>query len=242
MTGSKKQGTETPGFKKMGMVDWYSPAQLTKTGLRAVVSSVFGNYADKRETQAALTRNQKALKPFDFSDREELWLDYVSDLGSGWDSTYSVAYLLGRRELAVKDQSGSEHKLKRGNILVMGGDEVYPTATPKEYQNRLVGPYTSSLSYVDEENDPPTLFAIPGNHDWYDGLSSFIKIVLPAAVDWRMADPPDQKLFCGQASPWLVALGDRHTAKCGYRQAPDRLFRRDVQAGCRRRPYYIVYV
>ncbi|MFH5832694.1 metallophosphoesterase [Halalkalibaculum sp. DA384] len=163
-------------FERMDMVDWYSPAQLASTGMRAVVSAVFGDYADKREIQAALERNQKAMKPFDFSERSELWMDYVSDLGSGWDSTYSVAYLLGRESLSAADRQGNKHHLKRGNILVMGGDEVYPTATPLEYKNRLVGPYTSSLSYVDKTDDPPTLFAIPGNHDWYDGLSSFLKL------------------------------------------------------------------
>ncbi|MDR8389604.1 metallophosphoesterase [Aliifodinibius sp. S!AR15-10] len=163
-------------FEQQRMVDWYSPSQLATTGLRAVISAVFGNYADKRELQAALSRNQEAQKPFDFSDRSELWIDYVSDLGSGWDSTYSVAYLLGRRNLTVADSAGEHHDLKRGNILVMGGDEVYPTATAQEYKNRLVAPYTSSLSRVDEKDDPPTLFAIPGNHDWYDGLSSFLKL------------------------------------------------------------------
>lgn len=174
-SGSNKNGTDgTDQFERMGMIDWFSPTQLATTGLRAVISAIFGNYADKREIQAALTRNHEALKPFDFSDREDLWLDYVSDLGSGWDSTYSVAYLLGRENLAADDPHGNQHTLKRGDILVMGGDEVYPTATPREYQNRLVGPYASSLSYV--EKDPPTLFAIPGNHDWYDGLSSFIKL------------------------------------------------------------------
>lgn len=161
-------------FNQMPMVDWFSPSQLAATGLRAVISSVFGNYADKREIQAALNKNQEDLKPFDFSQREDLWVDYVSDLGSGWNSTYSVAYLLGREELTINDNEGNSHDLKRGNILVMGGDEVYPTATPREYNDRLIGPYTSSLSYLEE--DPPTLFAIPGNHDWYDGLSSFIKL------------------------------------------------------------------
>jgi hypothetical protein len=177
-TNTTKQNTEEEfPFKQMKMVDWYSPSQLLDTAVKLVISSVFGDYADKREMQAALTRDQNELKPFDYSDREDIWIDYVADIGSGWDSTYSVAYLLGRKELSVKNEgSGKTYNLKRGNILVMGGDEVYPVATPEEYQNRLVGPYTSSLPYVDENDDPPTLFATPGNHDWYDGLSSFIKL------------------------------------------------------------------
>ncbi|MEX2435796.1 MAG: hypothetical protein WD735_03865 [Balneolaceae bacterium] len=163
-------------FQRQKMVDWFSPSQLAKTGIQAVVSSVFGNYADKRELQAALSKNEQSLKPYDFSNREDIWVDYVSDIGSGWNSTYSVAYLLGRKKLNIQNFNGKDYDLERGEILVMGGDEVYPVATPEEYKNRLVGPYRSSLSSVKNSAEAPTLFAIPGNHDWYDGLSSFMKL------------------------------------------------------------------
>lgn len=163
-------------FQRQKMVDWFSPSQLAKTGIQAVVSSVFGNYADKRELQAALSNNEQSLKPYDFSNREDIWVDYVSDIGSGWNSTYSVAYLLGRKKLNIQNFNGKDYDLERGDILVMGGDEVYPVATPEEYKNRLVGPYRSSLSSVKNSAEAPTLFAIPGNHDWYDGLSSFMKL------------------------------------------------------------------
>ncbi len=176
LSGHEKRKVDSLDFQRKKMVDWFSPSQLAKTGLQAVVSSVFGNYADKREMQAALSKNQNSLKPFDFSNRDEIWLDYVSDLGSGWNSTYSVAYLLGRKELNIQNFNGQDYNLKRGDILVMGGDEVYPVATPEEYKNRLVGPYRSSLSSVDDPEKAPSLFAIPGNHDWYDGLSSFMKL------------------------------------------------------------------
>lgn len=176
LTGHEKRKVDSLDFQRKKMVDWFSPSQLAKTGLQAVVSSVFGNYADKREMQAALSKNQNSLKPYDFSDRDEIWLDYVSDLGSGWNSTYSVAYLLGRKELNIQNFNGQDYNLKRGDILVMGGDEVYPVATPEEYKNRLVGPYRSSLSSVNDPEKAPSLFAIPGNHDWYDGLSSFMKL------------------------------------------------------------------
>src|SRR5688572_20969633 len=36
------------GFIPQGMVSWFDPAQLIQTGIRTVVSSVFGSYADKR--------------------------------------------------------------------------------------------------------------------------------------------------------------------------------------------------
>ena len=48
-----------------------------------------------------------------------------------------------------------------------------PSAT--EYENRLIGPYRAALPFVDEPRGTH-LYAIPGNHDWYDGLTNFIRI------------------------------------------------------------------
>lgn len=169
-----RDSNELLGFERQRMIDWYSPSQLAQTGLRTVISAVFGDYADKREMQAALQLTNEIQPAEDFSDRSSVWIDYVSDIGSGWNSSYSVAYLIGRKKLMVSDSAGKNHLLPRANMLVMGGDEVYPTATWKEYKDRLIAPYRCSLPYV--EDSPPTLYAIPGNHDWYDGLSSFIKM------------------------------------------------------------------
>jgi hypothetical protein len=57
-------------------------------------------------------------------------------------------------------------------VLVLGGDQAYPFATMEEYRNRLVGPFRSVLPWTWRTR---WLFAIPGNHDWYDGLASFVK-------------------------------------------------------------------
>jgi hypothetical protein len=133
------------------------------------LSAIFGAYADKREVQATA-----AVPPYhDHSGGNELWLDYVSDLGDGFDATYSVAYLLGQPKLDVRMPTGTDTvPTPRGSLLVMGGDQVYPSASAKEYEERTKGPYNAALPHSDE---PPTLFAIPGNHDWYDGLTAFLR-------------------------------------------------------------------
>jgi hypothetical protein len=64
------------------------------------------------------------------------------------------------------------HETRAGAVLVLGGDQAYPFATMEEYRNRLVGPFRSMLPWTWR---PRWLFAIPGNHDWYDGLASFVK-------------------------------------------------------------------
>lgn len=156
------------GFEPRPMVDWFNPLQLAHTGLQVVVSSLFGSYADKREMMTF------AEKPFyDYSHREELWFDYAADLGDGFDSTYAVASLLAAPKLKV---NGVEQPLPRGELLVLGGDEVYPTASRDEYNNRMIGPYAAALPWVADEDARPHLYALPGNHDWYDGLTSFTRM------------------------------------------------------------------
>lgn len=176
-------------FTPQPMVRWFHPMELVRAGTKAVLSSLFGAYADWREVQAlrAATASARAdariphgtartvtadgsHEWYDLSDHEDLWLDYTADLGDGFDATYTIARLLAERRLTV-----GGHETERGQMLVMGGDQVYPTASRTEYQDRLVGPYRAALPWVLDE-PPPLLFAVPGNHDWYDGLTSFLRL------------------------------------------------------------------
>lgn len=158
-------------FTPRGMVRWLDPAQLAGTAVRAVLSDVFGAYADQREMQAALGRN---AKPCRYTDQDEIWIDYVADLGDGFNSTYTVAWLLAQDRLRVPGPDQKVHDLPRGRVLVMGGDQVYPTASREEYADRMEGPYEAALP-CRPDDDHPDLFALPGNHDWYDGLTSFMR-------------------------------------------------------------------
>jgi hypothetical protein len=72
------------------------------------------------------------------------------------------------------DCDGETHRTERGRLLVMGGDAVYPVPKAAEYENRMLGPYRSALPCAPAE--APELFAIPGSHDWYDGLVNFTSI------------------------------------------------------------------
>jgi hypothetical protein len=152
------------------MVRWLSPGVLAATALRVVLSGIFGAYSDKREIQAALAWSD----PTDYTDRTEMWLDFVADLGDGFDATYTIASLLAEPELDVAAPDGTLLTTRRGAVLVMGGDEVYPTASTHAYENQLIGPYRAALPYT--EADHPHVYAIPGNHDWYDGLTAFMRV------------------------------------------------------------------
>jgi hypothetical protein len=177
-------------FTPAKMVGWYDPGQLAQTGVEVLISSIFGKHADARLMEA-LTSGDAPI--FDYSrhwkvgdgdrdepdangsDRKDLWLDYVGDVGDGWNSTYAIAHYLGQKELLLANPDDKKQcRTKRGEVLVFGGDQVYPTANRIEYRERLVEAYETALCRTDSPH--PHVYAIPGNHDWYDSLVSFSRL------------------------------------------------------------------
>jgi hypothetical protein len=164
-----------------GMVGWFDPPMLVDIARQAIVSALFGQYADRRLIQAALDPAgdaeimARAAKTANLKCDEDgaVWIDYVADLGDGFDSTYAIAYLLAQPELRI----GDGQPLPRGQMLIMGGDQVYPAATRKEYRRRMRRPYAHAFpdSTAPDAAHPPLLL-IPGNHDWYDGLTLFLAL------------------------------------------------------------------
>src|SRR4051812_32145628 len=172
--GRLREHARVLGFTPQDEVRWLAPGELVRTAIKVVLSSVFADYADRREVQAALPASVLTLAP----DADGgLWLDHVADLGDGFDSTYTVARLLASDELAVDQPPGGGDepmRLPRGRLLVLGGDEVYPTPSSTGYEDRMKGPYRAALP-SGVADPPPVLVALPGNHDWYDGLTAFLR-------------------------------------------------------------------
>lgn len=169
------------GFTPQPQVPWLAPMLLLRTGVRTGLAMIFGSYLDKRELQGVLPARWYEQPGTD----GELWLDYVADLGDGFDATYSVAHLLAQPQLTV-----GEHVLPRGQVLLMGGDQVYPSAHMRAYEDRTKGPYTAALPLPPADGPQPTLYALPGNHDWYDGLTAFLRMFVGERADniggWRL--------------------------------------------------------
>lgn len=115
-------------FKRQKPVQWFSPGVLGTSALRVAIHSAFGAYLDKRELQGSLD-----AKPLlHHANHNEIWIDYISDTGDGFAPTYSVAWLAAQDKLVVEDV-----ELPRANVVVLGGDEVYPNGNIDEYENRL---------------------------------------------------------------------------------------------------------
>lgn len=181
----------TFAIRRETQVSWFDVRQLLATGVKAVTAATVGSMSGRREIMAALDVGDGAH--CDLSDREELWLDYIADTGDGWNATASIAWLVGRDGLVLDregmptpqppqgdcraetlPEAGEDALLLPGaDILVLGGDQVYPTASPETYQRRFIDPFQCARHY---KRGGRSIFAIPGNHDWYDGLTSFIRL------------------------------------------------------------------
>ncbi|MFL5351037.1 metallophosphoesterase family protein [Archangium sp.] len=161
---------------KRKMVTWFDPLVLLKAGVRSLISTTIGEQADRRLLDA-LAAPKGAPTDLSVDDagrpREELWFDFVADLGDGWDSTYEVAVEVCKPTLSLRDETGTAYETRSGELLIFGGDEVYPEGDVKEYQERTVRPWEAARPKTQQA---PRLFAIPGNHDWYDGLVSFMRL------------------------------------------------------------------
>jgi hypothetical protein len=149
--------------------------------VRTIISSVFGQYADQRLMQAVTDPcdDKQLCERYDYSNPNAdhlkriapdesgaYWIDYVADVGDGFEATYTSAYLIAQDSLDVPGAG----KLPHGEILIMGGDQCYPQATRDEYKKRLLQPFNWAFNVREPDRK---LFAIPGNHDWYDGLIAF---------------------------------------------------------------------
>ncbi|KAL7117096.1 hypothetical protein ACP275_03G049900 [Erythranthe tilingii] len=187
----------------LDMVPWYSgtSADLFKTVFDLLVSvTVFVGRFDMRMMQAAMSKVEDAAKQDDllydqFSEQDELWFDFMADTGDGGNSSYSVARLLAQPSIRIRD---SKITLPRAKLLFIGGDLAYPNPSAFTYERRLFRPFEYALQppvwYKEEHiavNKPelprgvttlkqyegPQCFVIPGNHDWFDGLQTFMRYI-----------------------------------------------------------------
>jgi hypothetical protein len=187
------------------------------------IASVFGQHADPRLVEG-ITRDDgsqrgaqgsSAFGPYDYSGQEvPFWIDYVSDTGDGWDATYTVAYQVSQGELTLPtsetpDRATDGIRTERGSLLIFGGDEVYPAAGLEDYETRLILPYEHAFPKQDAAGSlrtTPHLFAIPGNHDWYDSLVSFTRLFCSRGyfAGW---EAPQQRSYFALKLPkgwWLI--------------------------------------
>ena len=131
---------------------------------------MFGSYSDKREIQAALAPTAEPHR--EHADDEELWFDYVADLGDGFEATYTVAHFLARPALTLEREGAPGTPSAAASSSWAATRSTPPPHAPS---TRTVSSALPGRAPV----RPPRsarVYAIPGNHDWYDGLTNFMRI------------------------------------------------------------------
>src|SRR5262245_61555916 len=184
-----------------GMTKWFSPRLLVWAAYRDAAARIFGEYADRRTTQHLAdpipgVEQEQLRKGFVFrydyatgAPDGAFWVDFVADIGDGFDPSYAIAYLVAAEKLygkgPVRDGIAGikglppGQELPHGRLVLFGGDQVYPWPTRESYDEHTFTPYQLALPEPPAGTDgnvPPAsrdVFAIPGNHDWYDGLNAF---------------------------------------------------------------------
>jgi Calcineurin-like phosphoesterase len=132
--------------------------------------------------------SENTTKSLAFDAEGALWVDFIADLGDGFEATYAMAYLMAQSSITpemsrgVKNASGrwANEPLPAGDILIFGGDLAYPNATITEYNDRCIDPYNAAFQLQEGEEAKRKLFFIAGNHDWYDGLGAFTSVFCAA--------------------------------------------------------------
>jgi hypothetical protein len=156
-------------MRRAKMTGWFNPGVMARTAVMLATANIFGRHSDTRLIEALGNQPQST---FDYSKPgdPEFWFDYVADLGDGWNSTHTIASAIAREQLTVADSDGRAITTHAGSVLVFGGDEVYPYPSRDRYALCTENPYRSAFA---GRGTRPDLFAVPGNHDWYDSLVAF---------------------------------------------------------------------
>jgi hypothetical protein len=202
----------TPAYRaapgRQHAVRWLSPTELARTAVVVLKGTIFAQYADKREVMSGVPEHVFAQSVSD----EDMVIDYVADIGDGFEATYAVASSIARAREVV-DRPTNVHSLvgaktpdcacgdpdEAGRLLVLGGDEVYPYADVPQYKHRTLSVYRLAAALGRVPADAHAL-AIPGNHDWYDGLVAFRRIFCESWVTseplprYAMSLPPRENL------------------------------------------------
>ncbi len=153
------------------MVGWYDPQVLARSALLVTVANLFGRHSDSRLIEALANQPQREF-PFEVAEGD-FWFDYVSDIGDGWNPTFAIARGIAAQELTVASADGQTHATRGGELLIFGGDQVYPYPSKEAYEKRAEAPYATAFAQAHRH---PQVFSIPGNHDWYDSLVAFSRI------------------------------------------------------------------
>lgn len=102
-------GSDRVTIVRQPKVGWFDVGGLARTAVKTLTSTTVGALSDRREVMAALDPRpgDEPVVDYDYSARDDIWIDYVADLGDGWNATYSVACLIGNDHIVPRPTDAS---------------------------------------------------------------------------------------------------------------------------------------
>lgn len=156
------------GGRKERAVKWLLAAGLLRK-LLAIARSFVANELDMRDWMSP-----GPIEDFS-TGRDELWFDYIADTGDDARVMHALARGFERRFAA--GALGAPHPaLPVGEFLFVGGDTAYYISDEATLRRRFVGPLNAAHAACGDPHTPRPIFAIPGNHDYYDHLTGFNRL------------------------------------------------------------------
>jgi hypothetical protein len=141
----------------VGKLSWLNPATLWKAR-NGPLASLFGDPTGtdrERWVQEQVARGEATEDlVIERDDPDEFSFVLIADTGEGDGSQYAVVPGL------LKAGAGTRY-------AVLSSDVLYPVGSANEYGTKFFRPY--------RDYDAP-IYAVPGNHDWYDGLTGFMRV------------------------------------------------------------------
>jgi hypothetical protein len=200
----QESAREKPALKRFrSPVGWLFGRDLIASLKGILVYYFFGEGVDPKDWMTPAV-DERFVGSADASG--EFWFDYIADTGDGQRPAYALSYLcLGdlwatdapaadrdRRQLAhttaPKDaQAATATRLPRGEFLFVGGDTSYHVGDYRTLLARFHAPFWWAAKDRENAGHPPPdtrpIFAIPGNHDYYDNIVGFNRQFRPALGD-----------------------------------------------------------
>ncbi|WP_433500560.1 metallophosphoesterase family protein [Sphaerimonospora sp. CA-214678] len=139
---------------------WLRPSTLWRSRNEILARWLGDPSPEVRRRWAAAQRERGADPDFRIPVEagEEFSFLLLGDSGEGDASQYAVVPGL------LKIGQGT-------SFAIIASDVIYPTGSANEYCDKFFRPYKDYLAPI---------YAVPGNHDWYDGLGGFMRVFCDA--------------------------------------------------------------
>ncbi|GAA1309162.1 metallophosphoesterase [Planotetraspora silvatica] len=139
---------------------WLNPATLWRSR-NEILAQLFGDPSPEVRRRWVAAQRESGADPdlrIEHEVGEEFSFLVMGDTGEGDASQYAV--IPGMLKLG-----------EGTSFAVIASDVIYPTGSGNEYGDKFFRPY---------QDYPAPIYAVPGNHDWYDGIGGFMRVFCEA--------------------------------------------------------------